>query len=40
VLATAVGMVNDFLHGFTKAEVRELEGMLKRILANAEEVRR
>jgi len=36
VLATAIGVANDFLHGFNKAEVRQLEGMLKRILANAE----
>jgi DNA-binding MarR family transcriptional regulator len=36
VLATVVGVVNEFLHGFTKGEVRELEGMLQRILGNAE----
>jgi DNA-binding MarR family transcriptional regulator len=35
-LAAAVGIANDFLHGFTKPEVRQLEGMLQRILANAE----
>jgi len=35
-LATAIGVANDFLHGFSKTEVRQLEGMLKRILANAE----
>ncbi len=40
MLAIAVGMVNEFLHGFTKAEVRELESMLKRILANAAAVER
>jgi DNA-binding MarR family transcriptional regulator len=33
---TVVGVVNDFLHGFSRTEVRELESMLKRILANAE----
>jgi DNA-binding MarR family transcriptional regulator len=31
----AIAMVNEMLRGFTKPEVRELEGMLKRILANA-----
>ena len=35
-LAAAVGLANDFLEGFTKAEVRVLEGMLERILENAE----
>jgi DNA-binding MarR family transcriptional regulator len=35
VLAAAVGMANEFLDGFTKAEVRQLEGMLERILVNA-----
>ena len=35
-LATAIGVANDFLRGFSKVEVRQLEGMLKRILANAE----
>lgn len=35
-LATAVGLANDFLEGFTKAEVRMLEGFLQRILVNAE----
>src|SRR5258707_10177828 len=34
VLATAVGIANEFLDGFTKAEVRQLEGMLERILVN------
>jgi len=34
-VAAAVGMVNEMLHGFTKAEVRQLEELLKRILANA-----
>src|SRR6476646_9650565 len=36
VLATAIGVANDFLQGFSKTEVRQLEGMLKRILDNAE----
>jgi DNA-binding MarR family transcriptional regulator len=36
MMNAVVGVVNDFLHGFTKSEVRELEGMLKRILGNAE----
>src|SRR5437868_7665428 len=35
-LAAAVGVANDFLHGFTKAEVRQLEGFLLRMLENAE----
>ena len=35
VLAEAVGVANEFLHGFTKAEVRQMEDMLKRILHNA-----
>jgi DNA-binding MarR family transcriptional regulator len=35
ILATAVSLANEFLHGFTKTEVRQLEDMLKRILANA-----
>src|SRR5690348_16698865 len=34
-VSAAVGMVNEMLHGFTKAEVRQLEDLLKRILANA-----
>ncbi|HSN21633.1 MAG TPA: MarR family transcriptional regulator [Usitatibacter sp.] len=34
--AAAVGMVNEMLRGFTKPEVRALEDMLQRILANAE----
>ncbi|HXZ49798.1 MAG TPA: MarR family transcriptional regulator [Usitatibacter sp.] len=37
---TAVAMANEFLRGFTKAEVRELEAMLKRILDNAESLER
>lgn len=36
-VTAAVGMVNEMLHGFTKAEVRQLEDLLKRILANAAE---
>ncbi len=36
VLAVAVGLANEILHGFTKAEVRQLEDMLKRFLAVAE----
>jgi DNA-binding MarR family transcriptional regulator len=36
VMAAAVGVVNRFLAGFTKTEVRQLEQMLKRMLANAE----
>jgi DNA-binding MarR family transcriptional regulator len=35
-LAAAVGLANDFLHGFSKAEVKTLESLLKRILENAE----
>lgn len=35
-LAIGVGLANDFLDGFTKAEVRTLEGMLKRIYDNAQ----
>ena len=35
VMATVVGIVNDFLTGFSKAEVREMESMLHRILENA-----
>lgn len=35
VQATAVGVLNGFLRGFTKSEVRELEQYLKRMLANA-----
>ena len=36
MLAEGVGIANDFLHGFTKTEVRQLEDMLKRILVNAQ----
>jgi DNA-binding MarR family transcriptional regulator len=35
VLAAAVAVSNTFLEGFTKPEVRALEGTLKRILDNA-----
>jgi DNA-binding MarR family transcriptional regulator len=35
-LSAAVGVVNRFLDGFSKTEARELEDMLKRMLANAE----
>jgi DNA-binding MarR family transcriptional regulator len=34
VLAAAVGVVNHFLEGFTKTEVRQMEQMLKRMLCN------
>jgi DNA-binding MarR family transcriptional regulator len=33
--ASAMGVVNDLLRGFTKAEARQLEGFLKRMLDNA-----
>jgi DNA-binding MarR family transcriptional regulator len=36
VLAAAVGVVNRFLEGFTRPEVRQLEDMLKRMLANVD----
>jgi DNA-binding MarR family transcriptional regulator len=35
-LAAAVDMANEFLEGFSKAEVRALESFLKRILENVE----
>ena len=35
-LAIGVAVANDFLHGFTKAEVRQFEVMLKRMLVNAD----
>ena len=35
-LAAAVGLANDFLEGFSKAEVKTLEGLLKRVLHNAQ----
>lgn len=34
-LAAAVGVANDFLDGFTKTEVRQLEGFLQRMYENA-----
>jgi DNA-binding MarR family transcriptional regulator len=36
MMATVVGVVNDYLEGFTKAEVRQMEEMLRRILVNAQ----
>jgi len=36
VLAVGVGLANDFLEGFTKAEVRSLESMLGRIYENSQ----
>ncbi|HEX4331262.1 MAG TPA: MarR family transcriptional regulator [Usitatibacter sp.] len=38
MLAVAVGVANDFLRGFSKAEVRQFEDMLQRILDNADEM--
>ena len=35
LVATYVGVLNRFLRGFTKADVRELEILLSRVLANA-----
>ena len=35
-LAAAVATANEFLEGFTKSEVKSLEGFLQRILDNAE----
>jgi len=35
-LAAAVAVANNFLEGFTKAEVRVIEALLKRVLENAE----
>lgn len=35
ILATAIGVLNRFLQGFTKQEVRQMEDFLKRMLANA-----
>ena len=35
-LAAAVGLANEFLEGFTRAEVKALEGLLNRILQNVE----
>jgi len=33
----SLGVANRFLHGFSKAEARQLEGFLTRMLENAEE---
>jgi len=38
ILAVAVGVANDFLHGFSKSEVRQFEEMLQRVLDNAGEL--
>jgi DNA-binding MarR family transcriptional regulator len=35
VLAASVGVVNRFLEGFTKPEVRQMEDMLRRMLDNS-----
>ena len=35
-LAAAVATANEFLEGFTKSEVKAVEGFLQRILVNAE----
>lgn len=35
ILAVAVELANEYLQGFTKTEARQLEDMLKRILATA-----
>ncbi|MEO5691804.1 MAG: MarR family transcriptional regulator [Usitatibacter sp.] len=35
-VAIAVNLANEFLHGFTKTEARQLEGMLTRVLENAD----
>ena len=35
-LAAAVGVANEFLEGFSKSDVKALEGLLKRILENVE----
>ena len=35
-LAAAVGAANEFLEGFSKSDVKALEGLLKRILENIE----
>jgi DNA-binding MarR family transcriptional regulator len=37
LIAVSVGLANELLRGFTKAEARQLEDMLKRVLANAEQ---
>jgi DNA-binding MarR family transcriptional regulator len=33
----SLGVANRFLHGFTKAEAKQLEGLLARMLENAQE---
>src|SRR5689334_6816368 len=38
MLAAAVGVANDFLKGFSRAEVRQLEDMLQRMLVNGREM--
>ncbi|HEX3061568.1 MAG TPA: MarR family transcriptional regulator [Usitatibacter sp.] len=38
MLAAAVGVANDFLKGFSRPEVRQLEEMLQRMLVNAREM--
>ena len=35
MLAAAVGVANDFLEGFSKSEVRQMEDFLQRMLVNA-----
>ena len=35
MLAAAVGVANDFLAGFSRTEVRQMEDMLQRMLVNA-----
>jgi len=35
-LAVGVDLANDYLEGFSKSEVKALEGLLKKILQNAE----
>ena len=35
LIAGAVRVLNRFLHGFSKSEVRQLEALLHRMLANA-----
>jgi len=35
-LAVGASVANDFLEGFTKSDVKSLEGLLRRVLANAE----
>ncbi|MGE5615476.1 MAG: MarR family winged helix-turn-helix transcriptional regulator, partial [Bacillota bacterium] len=36
VVAIAVGLANEMLHGFTRTEVKQLEGLLKRMVENAQ----